>query len=84
MGGEVYINQATQTDQSGDQANSEENTDRSGDQSNDDQSSDQQSSDQSSDQSANQQEDTSSVFLRQTWQLRDQTLLFTIRQVAQR
>lgn len=64
-GGEVYINQATQTDQSGDQANSEENTDQSGDQSNDDQSSDQQSgdqqsSDQSSDQSANQQEDTSS------------------------
>lgn len=64
-GVEVYINQATQTDQSGDQANSEENTDQSGDQSNDDQSSDQQSgdqqsSDQSSDQSANQQEDTSS------------------------
>lgn len=64
-GGEVYINQATQTDQSGDQANSEENTDQSGDQSNDDQlsdqqSGDQQSSDQSSDQSANQQEDTSS------------------------
>ena len=50
-GGEVYINQATQTDQSGDQANSEENTDQSGDQ---------QSSDQSSDQSASQQEDTSS------------------------
>ena len=59
-GGEVYINQATQTDQSGDQANSEENTDQSGDQSNDDQSSDQQSGDQSSDQSASQQEDTSS------------------------
>lgn len=64
-GGEVYINQAAQTDQSGDQANSEENTDQSGDQSNGDQSSDQQSgdqqsSDQSSDQSANQQEDTSS------------------------
>lgn len=64
-GGEVYINQATQTDQSGDQANSEENTDQSGDQSNGDQSSDQQSgdqqsNDQSSDQSANQQEDTSS------------------------
>lgn len=64
-GGEVYINQTTQTDQGGDQTNSEENTDQSGDQSNDDQSSDQQSgdqqsSDQSSDQSANQQEDTSS------------------------
>lgn len=59
-GGEVYINQTTQTDQGGDQTNSEENTDQSGDQSNDDQSSDQQSSDQSSDQSASQQEDTSS------------------------
>lgn len=64
-GGEVYINQATQTDQGGDQANSEENTDQSGDQSNGDQSSDQQSgdqqsNDQSSDQSASQQEDTSS------------------------
>lgn len=64
-GGEVYINQATQTDQGGDQANSEENTDQSGDQSNGDQSSDQQSGDQqsnnqSSDQSASQQEDTSS------------------------
>lgn len=50
-GGEVYINQTTQTDQGGDQTNSEENTDQSGDQSNDDQ---------SSDQSASQQEDTSS------------------------
>lgn len=64
-GGEVYINQAAQTDQGGDQANSEENTDQSGDQSNGDQSSDQQSgdqqsNDQSSDQSASQQEDTSS------------------------
>lgn len=59
-GGEVYINQTTQTDQGGDQTNSEENTDQSGDQSNDDQSSDQQSNDQSSDQSASQQEDTSS------------------------
>lgn len=59
-GGEVYINQTTQTDQGGDQTNSEESTDQSGDQSNDDQSSDQQSSDQSSDQSASQQEDTSS------------------------
>lgn len=59
-GGEVYINQTTQTDQGEDQTNSEENTDQSGDQSNDDQSSDQQSSDQSSDQSASQQEDTSS------------------------
>lgn len=59
-GGEVYINQATQTDQGGDQTNSEENTDQSGDQSNSDQSSDQQSNDQSSDQIASQQEDTSS------------------------
>ena len=59
-GGEVYINQTTQTDQGGDQTNSEENTDQSGDQSNGDQSSDQQSNDQSSDQSASQQEDTSS------------------------
>lgn len=60
-GGEVYINQTTQTDQGDDQANSEENTDQSGDQSNSDQqSNDQQSNDQSSDQSANQQEGTSS------------------------
>lgn len=59
-GGEVYINQTTQTDQGGDQTNSEENTDQSGDQSNGDQPSDQQSNDQSSDQSASQQEDTSS------------------------
>lgn len=60
-GGEVYINQAAQTDQGDDQTNSEENTDQSGDQSNSDQqSNDQQSNDQSSDQSASQQEDTSS------------------------